>query len=188
MSLKILFLDVDGVLNSADRRANEPGDILYGRLGSLCGIDRTLLGYLKDILREVPDLKIVVSSTWRLFHMNDLKWAFRKEGIDWWNIVIGKTPRSNVGYRGKEIQAWIKENVEESFSFAIVDDDADMTPFQTENCFFKTHWDTGLTEEIRDKIIQHFKVPQEYLVKDYLLAEDLSSKPSDKEIEFRFEQ
>jgi hypothetical protein len=50
----LLFLDIDGVLNGHEQHANK-----------FCGIGATQAAFLNQILADVPDLQIVVSSAWR---------------------------------------------------------------------------------------------------------------------------
>lgn len=50
----VLFLDIDGVLNTHTKLAT-----------GYCGIDRERASVLNFVLFEVPDLKIVISSAWR---------------------------------------------------------------------------------------------------------------------------
>src|SRR6202158_2602282 len=77
--MKVIFLDFDGVLNSAAsfvlearfRKENKVFD-------DLCPVNETLChictSNFRHILDEVPDVKIVISSSWRnLFELEWLK-------------------------------------------------------------------------------------------------------------------
>lgn len=44
-------------------------------------------------------------------------------------FIAGSTPADARGYRGKEIDEWLKAHVDEVESFVILDDDNDMKPW-----------------------------------------------------------
>jgi hypothetical protein len=78
-----------------------------------------------DLLQQEPDLKIVVSSSWRKLGLDECKRALNKNGIDS-TRVIDRTGNEPEG-RGKEIQDWLDEHPE-VISYVILDDEAsDMT-------------------------------------------------------------
>jgi hypothetical protein len=115
MADKIIFLDVDGVLNYDYCPDLIPND--DGTKSKLLGISSMHVYLLNKILKETG-AKIVLSSTWRLhdFTFNYLG----KVGIhEWETRLIGKT--SSMGERGDEIRAWIAEN---NFSgkYIVIDD------------------------------------------------------------------
>ena len=56
-------------------------------------------------------------------------------------------------WRGHEIQLWLDEHPEVR-RYAILDDDDDMLEHQTPN-FFQASCETGLTEELADRIVAH---------------------------------
>ena len=118
--MKIIFLDIDGVLNSSEYR-NRMGRKYYSEI-----IDRSKMPLLKEIV-EATDAKIVLSTSWRKFwnqgeHQLDsigqhINTVFAEFGLS----VHSKTPvRENAG-RSAEIAAWLdgKRYVEE---YAILDD------------------------------------------------------------------
>lgn len=139
---KVIFLDVDGVLNcmSTFQRRVDPK------------LEPTHCALLKKLVEDTG-AKIVVSSTWRLGDgWMDLACHLQRHGIDP-RTVIGKTADwAAVGAggvivvdrRGREIQAWLDKNPEVE-RFVILDDDDDMgdalTPFLVQTTFAD-----GLTE------------------------------------------
>lgn len=52
--LKLLFLDIDGVLNDHTQQSN-----------GYCGVGQKQVDNLNRVLDEVPDLQLVISSSWR---------------------------------------------------------------------------------------------------------------------------
>jgi hypothetical protein len=183
--MKIIFLDIDGVLNSVQsvhmyyRQWLEEGKPEGCRsTDKWCPI---AVSNLKMILEECPDAKIVISSTWRLGDgwCTDVKEYFGDYGLDY-SRVIGKTPdiskiavgklkgeyRENGHHRGHEIQQWLDENTVspegslltprfEISDFVIIDDDADMVHLK-EKYLYKTDNRHGLTFWIASAIIDRF--------------------------------
>lgn len=137
--MKILFLDIDGVVNCATTSQRHRGCI---------GID-PYMTLLVDRIIQATGVKVVLSSNWRKANL------FRKEVREQVCTFIAVTPGSASGQRGLEIQAWLdNQEIEQVEKYAILDDDSDMLEEQMPN-FFKTEWQTGLTQEIADKVIQH---------------------------------
>lgn len=124
--MKVIFLDIDGVLNSvsflksrrrparAGRSTRDPRD----------DIDPSAVKVLIDhLLVKVPDARIVISSTWRhAFSFSHIASMLSKFGLDP-ALVIGATPTMGPPTRGMEIDSWLKANP--SDSFVIIDDIAD---------------------------------------------------------------
>lgn len=152
---KILFLDIDGVLN---RRIDFIEQ--YEKNGTNV-IGRPCLTLLQRILQETR-CKIVLSSTWRLFDWeSDLEY----HGFPT-SKVVGVTPIIHTGdmetRRGREIHQYIVENYPHAEapydtrllkSFCIVDDNNDMLPYQ-QDMFVQTSTDNGLTPVETKKIIE----------------------------------
>ena len=107
----------------------------------------------QNILENVPDLKIVISSTWRLFHEIE-EWdkiAHRIPLIK--GSIIDKTPVLDGKQRGDEIYFWLEKNGHLNTKYVVVDDDGDMD--KVKNNFFKIDHDHGLTWKDSQKIINH---------------------------------
>lgn len=157
MSLKILFLDIDGVVNCATTAQRHRGVI---------GID-PYMALLVDRIVQATGCKIVLSSTWRLWP--DSREEVRKQVGEFMDVTPSMPLQGGAEMceRGKEIKAWIKEweserkpapwlsvKGEKIDRYAILDDNSDMLPEQLPN-FFKTSWAVGLTQEIADQVIAH---------------------------------
>lgn len=106
MRRKILFVDIDGVLNSDN----------YAMYCHENNIDSRPLGYysiftpeaiksIKYIIKETECL-IVISSSWR-GDMDSVYDAFKINGLET-NMIIGRTEYDASRLRGKEIDSWIK--------------------------------------------------------------------------------
>lgn len=140
-SMKVLFLDVDGVLNNND-------DFKGAR--STFVICDTKVDRLIRLIKELG-LKVVLSSTWRtsVAHVEYLK----DKGVisplwmhdDW---RTGEKWRSYV--RGEEIQEWLDKHPEVT-AYAILDDYSDMLDCQLDR-FVRTNEEHGLTDEDCEKV------------------------------------
>lgn len=142
--MKVLFLDVDGVLNHTtfirDHARNH---------NNLFAIDPEKVILLQEIVFKT-DCKIVLSSTWR--HSTEgvavLLTHLRAKDLDIWS-AIPKFCRS----RARAIKSWLGVH-EEVTHFAILDDDGDANFGEG---FFQTHMDTGLTEGVVDAVVAHLQ-------------------------------
>lgn len=149
--MKLLFLDIDGVLNSLvwykirnldENRFKDKDRSLFTRTCE--EIDPRPLNLLKEFVEE-NNIKIVVSSSWRLLMpYTELKEVFKKVG---WEEAPLIADTSNFGSRGEEIKAFIRDFKLPIDSYAIIDDDSDMTIEQKKSHFVKTEWCFGLQEE-----------------------------------------
>ena len=169
--MKVIFIDVDGVLNS----------------------EKDLLALLKELV-ESTKAKIVVSSTWRIGCSKSGRNSWYGEGIfktltdrlaEYQMEVYDITPVINKPgvQRGDEIRAWLENAKEEIDAFVILDDDADMCEFTGTN-LVQTSMKTGLLEyhvEIAKSILNG-----ENITHDVVL--DAVRKVWDKLPELRFGQ
>ena len=138
--MKVLFLDIDGVLNCQ----TTPGS-MYRKL------DKFMVARLDRVL-DATNAKVVLSSTWRLAGVESVQQILRDHGMRNWARVIDRTPR-DLGdvIRGREIGEWLTKHPDVK-TFAIVDDDRDMgslLPF-----LVQTNWVVGMTDKDADKLIR----------------------------------
>lgn len=141
---KIIFLDIDGVLNSKDTIQRSTRGVI--------GIDPYLVALLNRIV--IPTgAEIVLSSSWR--HSPAGREEVQKAIV---HPIIDITPSCCTGIRGVEIYKWIKDNIpheeRDALRYAILDDDSDMLLNQKDH-FFQTSWEKGLTEEVAKRVIEH---------------------------------
>ena len=150
---KIIFLDIDGVLNVMSREFDE-----FGQLFNPIFVNN--LAYII----EKTNAKLVISSFWRyrgLKFMRNL-WKYRNLPGE----IIGITPdfiNDDDSVRGDEIKSWLETNKDIVETYCIIDDDEDMLPEQLNN-FVKTsdnsdHPDCddigyGLTKICSEKVIE----------------------------------
>jgi hypothetical protein len=140
LKVKVIFLDVDGVLNN---------HVLVYHYGSDY-IDEGLVELLGTVVKSTG-AELVLSSSWRLGErsMNVVKVAIGRFGME----LFGRTAMISGGRRCDEIKAWLDENPGVG-GYAILDDDCDASCGVEEN-FFMTDPDVGLTNEIANKVRKH---------------------------------
>lgn len=160
--MKVIFLDVDGVLNSEDdlmryrKENNINHTILYAN------VEDRPLKLLKQLVDKTA-AKIVVSSSWRIgcersgresVFGTELYTKLVKRLKDYDMEVYDITPSlSGNSQRGDEIRQWLQTCQDEIENFVILDDDSDMCEFVETN-LVQTTYKHGLTEEHITKAIQ----------------------------------
>ena len=138
--IKLIFLDIDGVLNNgAMHHSKEWHNIIndiktsHGRLSSI---------NIKNLNKLTTDTgaKIVISSTWRILEdLSTLSKILYDAGVT--GEIIGVTPELHqYTVRGNEIKKYLDDNYSgdgnvEPVNYVILDDDSDMLYWQ-KNQFF----------------------------------------------------
>jgi len=135
---KIIFLDIDGVLNTgsfvesfyaihklkginlSDTQDLFRKDMIDDYGIQFCPVATKMLRWIV----EVTGAKIVISSTWRMSGLSVMKDLWRDRGLP--GEVIDITPISKDRNRGWEINKWILDNASNIKSYVILDDDDDM--------------------------------------------------------------
>ena len=139
--MKIIFLDIDGVLNHEafyrERFENryEKGAIEH----PYSEIDPKCTEHL-NILCQDTGAKVVISSTWRHSGLDYCKDVLEFHGFRGEIIDITPSLRGNDYIRGNEILKWIKDNEKligqpyyNFTEYVILDDDSDMLYWQRNN-------------------------------------------------------
>lgn len=133
--MKLLFLDIDGVLNS-DQSSHFYWRTMHGRkcfmngFAELCPIACSNLNFL---LERCPELSVVISSTWRIFHdLPELEKGLSEKVPSIVGRIIGRTPRLIHSRRGEEIHHWLTANGHLDKKFVVIDDDTDMDKVKSE--------------------------------------------------------
>jgi hypothetical protein len=147
--MKIIFLDIDGVLVTRN-------SIKYQYINFP---DETSIRFSKKAVKNLNKLirltgaKIVISSTWRLFHsLEELQKIFVKQSIKGEIISTTSIERAPVEEdipRGQKIADWLEQNHDVK-QYVIIDDDvqADCIQFHPFNCV-ETSYKRGLSPEDR---------------------------------------
>ena len=177
--MNIIFLDVDGVLNTT--KSNElmwyhkiysydkykinkmdsngniiqifDNDLIFNKPFVGEGVlNIACILRLKHIIDNVDNLRIVMSSYWRLspWKMSSLKYYLKMYGINP-DIIIDCTPRMTFS-RATEILYWVEHNNHIKNWIAI----DDMYLNLEKNHYVQTDPDIGLTDENVEEIIKMF--------------------------------
>ena len=144
--MKIIFLDVDGVLNSTDSAQaafeREGRSFRYSE-----HMSTVLVARLNDLL-DKTDAQVVISSTWRLcYELHEIFDILEKNGFKHDERIFGVTPHPPEarGIRGLEIQAWMEQHGTKPNQIVILDDSNDMAHLMDRLVLVNP--DVGLTDE-----------------------------------------
>jgi hypothetical protein len=141
--MPIIFLDLDGVLNIISESYITS---FFRPDGTIRYFEPHLIERLHYIIERVPDLKIVISSSWRS-DMKDLKEQLEKDGFKYWRRVIGKTPELNGYKRGDEILKWLEEHPEVKHYRVLEDEENSISPMISYRNITLVDPETGLTHK-----------------------------------------
>ena len=157
--MKVLFLDIDGVLNCmfpTPSSGYEWVDLDEWRYG----FNPTLVARLRYVIGNTG-CKIVVSSSWRHHqtyapYQPSRNWRdvlAEKLGKTREELFAGETPSDPAGQRGNEINQWLGEHPGVD-SWCVVDDETvDIEPYIDHARIVKTDMQYGLTKDEADCII-----------------------------------
>ena len=150
--MKIIFLDVDGVLNCTKT--------IRG-WGKMRFVDTRKMLRVREIC-DRTGAKVVISSSWRegaredALAMDKMQWQSLIAEFDKHRIpVIGMTPFAPDRWRGDEISMWLKSQEEPVKDFVIVDDIiCDLTRFLSVGRVVQTVDAWGLTKAKMEECIK----------------------------------
>ena len=146
--MKLLFLDIDGVLNCAGTFATREQRIL-GRYF----LDRAMIARLDRVI-EATGADVVVSSCWRRGDDGrSVGSILSAAGLCNRAAIVGETPHLGATPRGREIAAYLAASQPFPDTIAIVDDDDDvgyLRPY-----LVQTDWARGLDDQVERELIEH---------------------------------
>lgn len=143
--MKVLFLDIDGVVNNVHTRERYADTYMLG-------IDTELAKIVKDIIAKTS-CKVVLSSSWR--QGAPLREWVRGNVCEFIDVTpdFQRGARAGLVPRNLEIQSWLSSHKVKRF--AILDDFAEAEIPWCKEAFFKTDWQTGLTPYIAERVIEY---------------------------------
>ncbi|MBL4933127.1 HAD domain-containing protein [Clostridium paridis] len=158
--MKVIFLDIDGVLNSEEFFVNNKDQV----------IDKNRVSILKNII-DITGATIVMSSGWKLWFddnmmpQDDFSNSLYEVLCEFDIKLFGKTPDfSNEEIRtrktfshvkAKEIMAWLNEH--EDVDKYVVIDDLDMKDEEINSHLVRINGKIGITEEDAKTVIEMIK-------------------------------
>ena len=162
---KILFLDIDGVLNTERQHDHcvEAGEAYVDNFAY--AYDPVAVANLKRIVDET-EVDIVISSSWKFWGLSTMQklWASRELP----GKVVDVTPNhvsdelllsvdlsimDMPAGKGSEIKEWLDTKGNQVINYAILDDVPDMLPEQQSH-FVQTDPRVGITKDDAEKIIE----------------------------------
>ena len=171
--MKIIFLDMDGVVNTAGKDKYSLSLILpydFENNKDFFYFDTRILFNFVKLLEFCRDneIKIVISSTWRIgttidgwnkFIYKYFRTSLKLKEID--ILIIGLTNNKFNGIRGLQIGSWIDEynatSKDKIEKYLIIDDEiVDIKPYLPKENILKINSTDGLTEEKITEIINYF--------------------------------
>jgi hypothetical protein len=145
----ILFLDFDGVLHR-----EVIADFASGAVRAAS--DFSHLSHFENIMREYPQIEIVISSAWRETNpLGNLQSYFASDIASRIIDVTPVPPASLDARREREIRSWLREAGRENEQFVAVDD---WPHLYSENCDFlflvnlETAFDEATAEALRHRL------------------------------------
>ncbi|PCC67738.1 hypothetical protein SAMN02745121_02374 [Nannocystis exedens] len=133
MPRKVIFLDIDGVMNDLGTKS--------ARSGLAGWLDPDHVAVLNEVVRATGAV-VVLSSSWRLaMPLDALRLAFAEAGCV--AELLDVTPDLDRARRGREIAAWLAVQPEPPVRYAILDDSFDMPELPGK--LVKTSREVGLT-------------------------------------------
>lgn len=139
MNQKVLFLDIDGVLNSKFYYK-----YIYKPEDGGSKFDPYCVILIKKLIEEFS-LKIVISSTWRDGAMNRLMKELNENDLVEYLHEDWLTPVVRPASRGKEIKLWL-DNHSEVNDYLIIDDNQNLLDQQMSK-FVQTSAFLGMVQE-----------------------------------------
>jgi hypothetical protein len=146
--MKIMFLDFDGVINPLTFHH------------SSAGFSPSACANVQEILTKDPNVRIVISSAWRRWGLEELRKILKENGIDSTKAidVTEKEGGWDPEKRDVQIKNWLKDHPEVK-DFVVIDDYP--MPKLADN-YVKTNGYVGLTQkdvEIALKILCSDSIP-----------------------------
>ena len=156
---KIIFLDIDGVLNPKWWDSDKQSDN-YG-----CLFDAKAVANLSKIVEET-EAEIVISSSWKDMGLVELQNMWRERNMpgkivditpDYMSDEILLNPDlSELNYlynRGCEIEGWLAQHRDDVSNYVIIDDMDDILPEQQSH-FVQTDPEVGITNDDVEKVVR----------------------------------
>ena len=141
--MKILFLDFDGVINP------------FMRFSSTGSFSKIACSHIEHILTTMPDVRIVVSSSWRTYGLAACRDILKSNGIDPTKVIDitpgHKETRHKPTQRDHHILRWLDAHPEID-NYVIVDDEAELPDFKHK--YVQPNAYVGFTEKDMKKALK----------------------------------
>ena len=163
--MKLIFLDIDGVLNSFEKHADptvkhcEWCPEKMAAFGISLEVFPEFLNRVNRIIEETQ-AKVVLSSSWRIGYLADYADVIihlHNHGFK--GFIVGRTPwldenEDALPTRGEEIQAWFDQHPKEQIESFVVLDDNPLGDSKWDPNFVRTNHKIGIQELDVEKAIE----------------------------------
>lgn len=169
--MNYIFLDIDGVMNNRTDRLRKIKNNLERFKGHSMFCDEAW-SLLASVCRKTK-AKIILSSSWRMgitvyvedgtkpqfkpSNENDYYTSKLLEYFRSYNIELVGLTTFNYDYRGNQIMQYIKEHLNDTDNWLVIDDEIDDMENITKEKIVQTNLSTGLLPEHCKRIIEYFK-------------------------------
>ncbi len=152
---KVIFLDIDGVLNTKEFHSKMSDDVPKDKFGY--AFDPVAVANLSHIIEETGAV-IVISSSWKFYGVTRLREMWKLRNLP--GRVLDITPNTisddillNANLeemefgvcRGNEIKEWLSKHHDKVSNYVIIDDFDDLLPEQEDHAVI-TNTLIGITE------------------------------------------
>lgn len=159
---KVVFLDIDGVLNTKEWQGRMTSDTLKDEFGY--AFNPVAVANLTHIIDETG-AEIVISSSWKFYGVAKLREMWKNRNLP--GTILDITPNTvsdevllnanleeiELGVcRGNEIKEWLSRHKQKVSNYVIIDDFDDLLPEQEEHAVI-TNTFMGITEKDAEKAI-----------------------------------
>lgn len=159
---KVVFLDIDGVLNTKEWQGRMTSDTLKDEFSY--AFSPVAVANLTHIIDETG-AEIVISSSWKFYGVAKLREMWKNRNLP--GTILDITPNTvsdevllnanleeiELGVcRGNEIKEWLSRHKQKVSNYVIIDDFYDLLPEQEEHAVI-TNTFMGITEKDAEKAI-----------------------------------
>lgn len=143
--MKVIFLDIDGVLNNANTKDRTPDKFI--------GIEDIFVKRLVDIVRSTK-AKVVLSSSWRTMKEDEPDYIYMIDKLKSKGIELYSYTTKKGWNRAEQIKNWLSDKPEVD-NFIILDDEFELEFAESDytDNLVKTEYAIGLTEEKKQEAI-----------------------------------
>ena len=111
----VVFLDVDGVLNTRKTCVHTPS-------GKYVGVDDARIAILAKAMKQTGAAGVILTSTWKTMKEDDEDYIYLVKNLDKYGIkILGKTQDERIALREEGIRSYLERHPEVE-EFVILDD------------------------------------------------------------------
>ena len=148
---KIVFLDIDGVLNTMQWHSDLKKDTPKDDFGY--AFDPVAVANLAHIIEETGAV-IVISSSWKMRRLPGFVLDITPNTLSDEVLRTANLDEMNLGVcRGNEIKEWLSRHEGEASNYVIIDDFDDLLPEQEDHAVLTDSW-IGITKWDAEKAIK----------------------------------